>query len=290
LSALVVGEAIGESLRADDGKLMSKKKQLEFFVLRYMPDAIKEEFVNIGLVMIEPGVDGGFTDVRFARDWRRLHCVDPNADIEILEALEREIRKQLPVAEDRAALMKRLQDSFSNVIQISPLKACISEEPAQEIADLAKTYLESPHRSLGSTPSARQQIVRVMRNAFKDAGVLGLLHQDFAVEKYTRTGDPLKIDFAYPLNDIFKMFHGISLKTNVDQAVTLAYRFPKIAEGMLRTEKAQALLTVVVDDGLDLNEQDIAFAFGVLEENRVQVAFASEMPRIAENARVELRA
>ena len=61
-----------------------------------MPDAVKDEFVNIGVVMIEAAVNGSaFADVRFRRDWRRVRCVDPDADIEMLEALERDIRSQL---------------------------------------------------------------------------------------------------------------------------------------------------------------------------------------------------
>ena len=32
---------------------MAEKRQLEFFLLRYVPDAVREEFVNIGVVMVE---------------------------------------------------------------------------------------------------------------------------------------------------------------------------------------------------------------------------------------------
>ena len=50
---------------------MADLRQLEFFLLRYVPDAVKDEFVNIGVVMLEPGANGaGFADVRFTRDWR----------------------------------------------------------------------------------------------------------------------------------------------------------------------------------------------------------------------------
>ena len=40
--------------------------ELEFFLLRYVPDAVKDEFVNIGIVMIESSANGaGFADVAF---------------------------------------------------------------------------------------------------------------------------------------------------------------------------------------------------------------------------------
>src|SRR5277367_4594237 len=107
---------------------MTARRQLEFFLLRYVPDAVKDEFVNIGLVMLEPGANGsGFADVRFTRDWRRVMCLDSQADIEMLEALERDLRSQLGMARDRELLLRRLQDSFSNIIQLSPTKACLAE-------------------------------------------------------------------------------------------------------------------------------------------------------------------
>src|ERR1700751_1727591 len=117
---------------------MAGLRNLEFFLLRYVPDAVKDEFVNIGVVMLEPGANGaGFADVQFTRDWRRVRCLDPQADVEMLEALERELRGQLGTIRDRDLLLRKIDDSFSNVIQLSSAKACLAEEPAKEMAALA---------------------------------------------------------------------------------------------------------------------------------------------------------
>src|SRR5271155_2592473 len=107
---------------------MADLRKLEFFLLRYVPDAVKDEFVNIGLVMLEPGANGaGFADVRFTRDWRRVRCLDPQADIEMLEALERDVLLRLADTHDREVLVQKLQESMSNVIQLSSTKACLAE-------------------------------------------------------------------------------------------------------------------------------------------------------------------
>src|ERR1039458_2332077 len=57
-------------------QVLVKEGQCEFFLLRYVPDAVKDEFVNLGVVLYEPGKAGsaqaGFADVRFTRDWRRV--------------------------------------------------------------------------------------------------------------------------------------------------------------------------------------------------------------------------
>ena len=44
--------------------------------------------------MLEEG-DDGFTDVRFTRDWRRVRCIDPEVDIELLQSYEDELRRLL---------------------------------------------------------------------------------------------------------------------------------------------------------------------------------------------------
>ncbi len=41
---------------------MGDMKQCDFFLLRYVPDAVKEEFVNFGVVLLER--DPQFAEVR----------------------------------------------------------------------------------------------------------------------------------------------------------------------------------------------------------------------------------
>src|ERR1700682_5309954 len=169
---------------------MAERKKLEFFLLRYVPDAVKDEFVNIGVVMVEPGGNGaGFAEVRFTRDWRRVRCLDPQADVEMLAALERDIRGQLGTTQDRAILLRRLEDSFSNVIQLSPAKGCLAEDPVVEIETMASLFLESAKVAGKREVSGRQRILGKMREAFEQAGVAGMI-KPFPVAPFTKIGDP----------------------------------------------------------------------------------------------------
>ena len=268
---------------------MADLRNLEFFLLRYVPDAVKDEFVNIGVVMLEPGANGaGFADVRFTRDWRRVRCLDPQADVEMLEAIERDLRRQLAGSGDRELLFKKIEDSFSNVIQLSSAKACLAEDPAKEMAALASIYLETVKPRQRRLGTGRQRILEQMRQAFEQAGVWKFLMTSIPVAPYTKPGDPMKFDFGYRVGDEIKLFHAVSLQASVEQAVMLASRYPKIAEGMTRLTKAQPWLTAVVDDDLDRGREEVQFALGTLEESRIRVAAAEEIPGIAEVARREL--
>lgn len=73
--------------------MTNELRQCEFFLLRYVADAVKEEFVNIGVGVIDPA--SGYADLRLTRDWRRVRCMDPAADIELLQAMESELRERM---------------------------------------------------------------------------------------------------------------------------------------------------------------------------------------------------
>src|SRR5271157_1078829 len=123
---------------------MADFKQCEFFLLRYVPDVVKGEFVNVGVVLLENG-DGGFTDVRFTRDWHRVRCLDPEVDIELLESYEAELRRLLqsrlpevinyrgPMSR-REWLMAQMEQSFSGALELAPMNAVLTESPTAEWA------------------------------------------------------------------------------------------------------------------------------------------------------------
>src|SRR5690349_14270319 len=99
------------------GAMMAPKVPCRFFVLRYSPDAVKNEFVNIGLVLVPPA---GGAEVRFTHDWSRVRCLDPEADVEVLAALEADLREKLQAMNgDSESILRRIQDSFSNALQPS---------------------------------------------------------------------------------------------------------------------------------------------------------------------------
>ena len=278
---------------------MAERKQCEFYLLRYVPDAVKDEFVNLGVVLLETGSgDEVFTDVRFTRDWRRVRCLDPEADVELLESFEGEMRRML---QSRAAevinyrapmsrrdwLLKLLEDSLSNTLQITTAKAVLTESPQEELGKLAQAYLESQAHARRAQ-SGRRVIYAAMREAFEGAGVWALGRRDIALANYGSKGDPLKIDFGYRPNGVIKMFQAMSLETDMDAAKVLAFSYPALREGLRRAENAASELTAVVEDGLNRGDDAIGFALATLAASEIRVAAVSEMPAYAERARVEM--
>jgi hypothetical protein len=290
------GNAEEKASTTKDAKVhegMGERRQFEFFLLRYVPYTVRERFVDFGVILQEKGDPEGFAEVRFARDWQSVREMDPQADVEVLEALQREIAERFSRPQERENLLKMLEDSFSNVVQCSPKKACLTDDPAREIELLAAMYLNPPTVAGGGQPKAvsgRQGILSRMRDEFERAGVWKFLMHGVPVAPYTREGDPFKFDFGYRFGGEIKLFHAVSMKASVDSAVMLAARYPRIMPTMTQVTGATPVLTAVVEDGLDRGRSEVEFALEMMEESKVRVATTAEMAGIAGVARVELRA
>jgi hypothetical protein len=117
---------------------MAQKRHVRFFVLRYA--LLEEEFVNIGVLLYEMNSPSGFCGVRFASDWQKLRYLDPDADVELLDALVSDIQSQVQSPE-REKIIHLMLDSFSNAVQLSQCKEFLTEDPESELAKLASIYL-----------------------------------------------------------------------------------------------------------------------------------------------------
>lgn len=269
---------------------MAALQELEFFLLRYAGDVTKGETINLGIVAIARESESrGFADVRFTRNWRRLHCFDPLLNTEELDAMEREIRRDLQDPQRRAELMRRAGDAWSNIIQFDQLQGCLTESPAKELEKLSSLYLETPAPGEKRELSGRLKILSHMKDELEKPGVLPLMSRDISMAEFTRPGDPLKIDFGYQTESGFKFLQAVSLSQRVEPGMILAARFPQIAASMQAKKDVKAWLTAVIDD--DLRHRDeVSFAVEMMQESGIVVRPTAEMPHIAEGIRLELRA
>lgn len=279
---------------------MTALRPCEFFLVRYVPDPVKGEFVNIGVLLRDlSGVGPAPAYVRFTRDWARVRCVDPGADIEMLEALEQELIQRVEERrEDMPYVLKTLEDSLSNGLQITEAKACLAETIPAELTRLMQLYVESRRREAVARMSGRQKIARSMRGAFERTGVWNLMSKRIAASPYTHPGDPLRIDCGYRPNGVIRMFHAVSLEGDLDLAKVLAFGMPRLQEGVARLEKATLELTAIVEPWRELRGEEDAqedglaqYRFGVecMEAAKIRVLTTSDLPRIADTARVEMK-
>ena len=277
---------------------MAERVPCEFFLVRYVPDVVKGEFTNIGVVLRAAG-DPGSAVVRFTRDWSRVRCMDAEADLGLLESLESELGQRLRMGAAELAGLKPvlevLEDSLSNSVQISEARASLAESLPVEMEQLMRMYVEPLKVKVSRQRTGRAAIAGAMRTEFERAGVWGMMRKRIAASLYTRAGDPMKIDCGYRPNGVIRMFHAVSLEGDVEAAKVLAFTAPQLREGVGRVEGATLDLAAVVEPARTISEgEDEAaerYRFGVetMERQEIRVVTVADLARVAATARVELR-
>jgi hypothetical protein len=281
---------------------LQQRLACEFFLIRYVPDVVKGEFVNIGVLLreaadTEPRLH---TQVRFTRDWSRVRCMDADADVGLLEAVEQEVAERLRVGtspRDPREITALMQDTLSNSLQITEARPTLAENMATEMELLLRLYVEPIKVPRVRAKSGRAAIAAAMRTEFERAGVWPLMRKRIAAAMYTRPGDPLRIDCGYRPNGVIRMFQAVSLEGDVEAAKVLAYSAPQMREGVDRVEGAKLELTAVVEPLRQLEEIDVEnseglerYRFGVetMERQEIRVVTMNDLARAAATAQREL--
>jgi hypothetical protein len=266
----------------------------EFFLIRYVPDVVKGEFTNIGVLLREAGREESSV-VRFTRDWRRVRCMDADADVGLLEALEGEIEARLRSSgSQNKPIVAVLEDTLSNSVQMTAMHACLAENVATELELLMRMYVDPLRVKLERKRTGRAAIAGAMRTQFERAGVWTLMRKRIAASVYTLPGDPMKIDCGYRPNGVVKMFHAVSLEGDVEAAKVLAYSAPQLREGVVRVEGAKLESKAVVEPlravaGEDESQERYRFGVETMERQEIRVLTVNDLGRAAETARMDLR-
>ncbi len=290
-------------------KNRSERRACEFQLLRYVSDVVRNEYVHIGVILREQGSREA-AEVRFTRDWRRVRCLNPDADTALLEGMESELRRRF-IAEPDGRLMHLLSESLSLNVQMTEPKAYLAESLPAGMEELMRLYVDPPPRERLPRLSGRAAIQAKMRTEFERVGVWDLLRKRIAASDYTRPGDPLRIDVGYRPNGVshptdqdlsagtpfIRMIHAVSLEPGVEMAKVLAFSAAGLRAGVERIEKASLELTAVIEPAAKVGATDeepdrlAMYRFGVetMEEHQIRVLTTSDLDRVAETARRELR-
>jgi len=210
-------------------------------VLRYTPNLVRDEWQNIGLLLHDPATNTLRARLieephEFARV-RRLH---PAADESLLRALHGDLMAQVAAQNgDAAAFLARLEDTLSNLLQLSPQKAVYAEDLDAELERLYEAHVAPPRyqaRAAAELPDTRAGIRARATLIFRRAGIYQRMEHSVSVERFTFKGDPLRIDFAYRVNGTQGFVHSVPLGRDPRQAKEYAFSAERIRARLPRSE------------------------------------------------------
>lgn len=258
-----------------------KLKACSLYLVQYVPDLVRGEYLNIGLFLFSP--QENYLGCLFTDDFRRIKRFHPQADLDFLRDLQQDFEQQIDEHSDElGSYLQWMQLSFSNVVQVSPARACLLQDPAAEIQNLFNRYVGA--RLEGPLPiDTRVRIKQQLRLSLVRAGVWDRLERSIPAARWTQPGDPFTFDFGYrPLeiagkpNGHIKLIHSLSLRRDIELAKVLVYTM----EHVRRSEPAE--LTAVVEGIAGKDEETVLLSQNILEEGGIAiqpVALADEYAR-----------
>src|SRR5579863_4202029 len=268
-----------------------------YHVVRYQPNLVRDEWVNIGVLLFIPEQGGGkgLTAGRVRQRWleeptdllrlRRLH---PAADEELLLRLPAEFERQFAGREMVAeAILQKFDETLSNAVQLAPRKGLLSRDPDAELDRLFREQVE-PVREARRGPAeirTRGDVRARAADFFRSAKILRFMRRGVRVEEFTENDDPMRLDFAYRRNGTTGFVHSLALGRDAGQGKLLAFTAGAIRKRVPHSE----FLAVTERKPAPGNRRD-QFVSGILKETGVRVMPLGELRKWAEDVAPLLRA
>jgi Protein of unknown function (DUF3037) len=257
-------------------------KTLSYRILRYTPNLVRDEWVNIGVIL-----EDGAAARRQARlieepaEMARVRRLHPAADEAILRALPEEIDAMMSA---RGAFEK-LDDTLSNVIQFSPRKALLAEDFDAELDRLYRDHVAPPRAAgrPGLLENTRAWIRARLSDVFRRRRILAKMEKSVRVDEYTQPGDPMRLDYGYRSNGTRGFLHAVSLGRDPAQSKVLAYTAECIRARLPQTE-----FTAVTEIEPARENPRQQFVARLFEEQKIAVVPLSQIERFADTLRSRL--
>ncbi|MGA2984399.1 MAG: DUF3037 domain-containing protein [Terriglobia bacterium] len=270
---------------ADEGSL----KACSYYLVRYVPHAEREEFLNIGVLLHSP--EEQFLDCLITRDLRRIKRFHRQADLEFLRALQSYFEQQIQRHEDHLqGFLEGMEQSFSHVIQLAPARPVLATEPQAQLQQLFERLVDKRQADFpaaGTRMRIKQRLVEALRLAQVFASKRFEKH--IPAEPLTHPGDPFHFDFGYrpPLtagkpNGHLKLVHALSLRRDHELASVLS-----LTMGYVRVNQP-AELTAVVEGLPARGDKTAGHSYRILRDAGIALRPLAEVDAFAASIREEL--
>jgi Protein of unknown function (DUF3037) len=267
---------------------------LRYRILRYTPNLIRDEWINIGVFLEEIPADSAPSAasrrairlLEDASEFARVRRLHPSADETLLRGLSPEFEARLTGSEKNVSeYLAKLDQTLSNVLQFSPQRAVLAENFDAEMDRLYHEHVALPSRARGGVVESTKNWIRSRLNdIFKRRRILDKLERGVRVDRFTQPGDPFRIDYSYRYNGSTGYLHAIPLARDYSQAKVLAYTAERIRARVEHVEFSA--ITEVAPSPENPRHQ---FIMRLFEDQQIKILPLSGVEAFAEYLRPRLR-
>src|SRR5713101_2209255 len=201
-------------------------------ILRYTPNLIRDERVNIGVLLYDPA--RGERRLRLIEDageYARVRRLHPHADEGLLRALRDDLERQFDSANgDWQQVLARWDATLSNALQLAPQKGVLSGDLDAELERLYADHVAPPAEQSGAQdrPGSRGAIRNYCSQVWRQARLWARLEKSIPVADFTFPGDPMKLDYGYRRNGTRGFVQALSVTRAPADEKLLAYTAERI--------------------------------------------------------------
>ena len=236
------------------------KRPCAYRILRYTPNLIRDEWVNIGVLLFDPGTGERRLRLIEERDeYNRVRRLHPQADETLLRALRDDLEDRFQSASARGSnggtanwqqLLGKWDDTLSNALQLAPQKGVLAADLDAELERLYADHVAMQRpASRDGTPGSHAQMRAYCSQVFRQARLWERIEKSVRVSEFTFPGDPMRIDYSYRRNGTRGFLQNLSVTRAPADAKLLAYTAERItAKAALKTEFA-AITDVTLEGG-----------------------------------------
>lgn len=134
-----------------------------YAVLRYMPDATRQEFVNVGIV-VTPEDAPPVVKMMTSSQSNRIKCLGHSGDMTFLLAVQRDLKGWGPAAYDTLAEASR---EWGGTVRVSEVHGALHESPNRLCDELYDRYVGSSVKAPRDSVRDRNTAKRLVRESLR---------------------------------------------------------------------------------------------------------------------------
>jgi hypothetical protein len=217
-----------------------------YHILRYTSDLVRDEWVNIGVILFDPLT--GALRLRLVEEqdeYARIRRLQPSADEDVLRGFRDHLEDRfttflrnrrseqggtLAVAEELQNLMDNWNNTLSNGLQLAPQKGVYAGDLDAELERLYAEHVAPPRKVIRvGAPGSRGMIRSYCSQVWKAAGLWDRIQKSVRVAEFTFPGDPMRIDYGYRRNGTRGYVQTLSVSRAPGDCKSYAYTAARIA-------------------------------------------------------------
>src|ERR1700752_3650704 len=144
-------ERNGKRNHGRNGEANDPRRMLTYRILRYVPNLMRDEWVNIGVLLEDgPGAQRAIKLIEEDSEFARVRRLNPTMDDSLLRGLAGTFEAELSKPNEAGGgYLEKLDQTLSNAVQLGPVKGVLAEDFDAELDRLYQVQVAPPARARG---------------------------------------------------------------------------------------------------------------------------------------------